>query len=108
MQVQDFDANAKFDPFKSQKPEPLNRSVFKSSHPSLYLPKHQYCKYVMKSGRQKTGLNVIKEKPKLNQQFAIMNLMHQDVKRAQTKDDDIYASIPSVESSYPSQLSLKG
>ena len=106
MQVQDFDANAKMDPFKSSKPESLNRSVFKSSHPSLYLPKHQYCKYVMKSGRQKTGLNVIKEKPKLNQQFAIMNLMQQDVKRVQTKDDDNYVSIPSIESSYPSQLSI--
>lgn len=31
-------------------------SQFKSSHPSLYMPKHPYAKYRMKGGRDKSGL----------------------------------------------------
>ena len=56
---------------------------FKQSHPSVYMPKHQYTKYRMKDGRNKTGLNIIKEKPMLNSQFAIMHLFGRQIGRPQ-------------------------
>ena len=48
---------------------------FAESHPSVYMPKHQYRKYKMKGGRNGTGLGVIQEKPVANSQFAIMHLL---------------------------------
>ena len=54
----------------------------------------------MKSGRQKTGLNVIKEKPLLNQQFAIMNKMKQDIEnQIKANQEEQGHNLVSIESS---------
>ena len=66
---------------------------FKSSHPSIVMPKHNYRRYRVKNGRDKTGLDVIKEKPALNSKFAIMHLMHRDVQQALLKDQDGHITI---------------
>jgi len=66
---------------------------FKSSHPSIVMPKHNYRKYRVKNGRDKTGLDVIKEKPVLYSKFAIMHLMDRDIQQALLKDQDGYITI---------------
>ena len=48
---------------------------FRESHPALYMPKHNYRKYKMKGRQEESGLNIIREKPKLKESFAIMNLV---------------------------------
>ena len=64
-----------------------SNSQFKSSHPSLYMPKHPYSKYRMKGGRDKSGLEVIKEKPVNKSQFALFNMMEQE-SRVKFRDND--------------------
>ena len=65
--VQDVDKHARYDPAAIQDSSGMMGSTqFKNTHPSLFLPKHsEYRKYRMKDGRNKTGLNVLKEKPKM-------------------------------------------
>ena len=48
-------------------------SQFKQSHPSVYMLKHNYRKYKMKTGANRTGLNIINEKPVAPSSFAIMH-----------------------------------
>ena len=81
VQVQEIDKHANMDPTEidANIVTGVSSTQFKQTHPSLYLPKHQYRKYKMKDGRNRTGLNVIKEKPLDNQQFAIMHLMKRDI-----------------------------
>ena len=57
----------------------FRNTQFKDSHPSVVIPKHQYTKYIMKDGRNKTGLDIINEKPLKMAQFAIMHQMRQDL-----------------------------
>lgn len=75
--IQEVDKHSRVDPelIVSSNNLGLPNSVFKDSHPSVYMPTHQYRKYKMKGGRNGTGLGVIKEKPLSNSQFAIMNLL---------------------------------
>ena len=42
---------------------------YKESHPSLFMPKHQYKKYKMVKESDQSGLDIIKKKPK--KQYAI-------------------------------------
>ena len=63
----------------------FSNTQFKDSHPSVVIPKHQYAKYRMKDGRNKTGLGIINEKPLKMAQFAIMNQMRQDLATKQDR-----------------------
>ena len=70
--VQDIDKHARADPSAITDSSSFS-TQFKSTHPSLYLPKHsEYRKYKMKDGRNQSGLNILKEKPLATKQFAIV------------------------------------
>lgn len=83
--VQDIDRIASQDPTTIANSSATVSTQFKSTHPSLFLPMHSgYRKYKMKDGRNKTGLNVIKEKPILTKQYAIVQKIQQDKKKQST------------------------
>ena len=52
-----------------------NQAIFKESHPAVYMPKHQYCKYKMAPYQDKSGLKVLGDKPISNKNFAIFKLL---------------------------------
>ena len=51
----------------------------------MYLPTHQYVKYRLKDGRDKSGLDIIKEKPISSAQFAIINQMKREYEEEQRR-----------------------
>ena len=67
-----LDQHAKADPELIVPDKDQYGYLFKKSHPSLILPKHDYCKYKMKDGRDRSGLNIIEEKPFPTSNFAIV------------------------------------
>lgn len=86
--VQHTDKHANIDPEEYDAAKESFSTQFKQTHPSLFVPKHQYKKYKMKDGRNKTGLDVIKERPALMSEFAILNRIKLDVLRKSQEDGE--------------------
>ena len=86
--VQEVDRHAEVDPQHiMQKSAEEQNSQFKPSHPSVYMPRHKYRKYKMKTGANRTGLNIINEKPVATSNFAIVHVINRDLKKAQDLRD---------------------